>query len=219
MILAVPLVEVDDQQKAAAGSGSSNKGTALLSLLLDDPLPTPGQPRTVVPTGIKELDDVLPPMDESYFTYHGSLTTPPCSENVRWYVFSSPQFISTATLHGLRKALQKQMPKTFKDVGNARPPQDLNGRTVRRFVDPFGDRADQAPLFFAGGPTAHRILSGAFGIITAPPNSLVIAFLAASVTAIFLVARSKWRHAHETHGFGTEHGIEYAPVRGYGTMS
>jgi carbonic anhydrase len=201
MVLAVPLVAIETTASARK-PGASNKGMALLSLLYGAPLPTAARVKVVVPNGggTTELDDLLPPLDESYFTYHGSLTHPPCSENVRWYVFSSPQFVEVAVLRDLKKALARDMPLSFKEWGNARPPQLLNGRTVRRFVDPFADRsvdADGDPVVFGSSPTAHRLLDGAFVVMSSPPNSLIVAFIAASVTAVTLIVRHKWRHAHE----------------------
>jgi carbonic anhydrase len=62
----------------------------------------------------------LLPIGRSYFTYQGSLTTPPCTENVRWFVLKSPGRI------GLNQVL------TFGRLyrANARPVQPLNKRAV-----------------------------------------------------------------------------------------
>jgi carbonic anhydrase len=72
-------------------------------------------------TGGPEIDisKLLPP-DHAYFNYSGSLTTPPCSEGVRWFVLRTPVDISRAQL------------KTFaaRYPNNARPVQKLNGRHV-----------------------------------------------------------------------------------------
>jgi carbonic anhydrase len=65
----------------------------------------------------------LLPMKRDYLTYQGSLTTPPCSEGVRWIVFREPVRISDS-----------QVRKFTRAVGdNARPVQPLNGRTVSAF--------------------------------------------------------------------------------------
>lgn len=63
----------------------------------------------------------LLPADKGYFTFERSLTTPPCSEHVRWFVLKNPVTISDAEL----AAFGKRYPM------NARPTQPLNGRTVQ----------------------------------------------------------------------------------------
>lgn len=58
----------------------------------------------------------------AYWHYQGSLTTPPCSESVHWYVMEE------------RAAISPKMVRDFKDhfpdPMNNRPVQRLNGRTV-----------------------------------------------------------------------------------------
>jgi carbonic anhydrase len=63
----------------------------------------------------------LLPSSQSYYTYEGSLTTPPCSEIVRWVVLDTPIQASSAQLDTLRAQYD----------GNARPLQSLNDRTLR----------------------------------------------------------------------------------------
>jgi carbonic anhydrase len=64
---------------------------------------------------------LLPANKSAYYTFTGSLTTPPCSEGVTWFVLKSPMFISEQQV--LRFALLYSM--------NARPTQPLNGREIR----------------------------------------------------------------------------------------
>ncbi|KAL1453447.1 hypothetical protein WDU94_007585 [Cyamophila willieti] len=42
------------------------------------------------------LNDILPKKKNLYFTYKGSLTTPPCSEVVTWIDFKNPILLSHA---------------------------------------------------------------------------------------------------------------------------
>ena len=63
-----------------------------------------------------------------YFTYMGSLTTPPLTENVEWYVLKQPITASRAQLDALRGFY----------ADNFRTPQPLDGRIVTQF--------DPAPL-------------------------------------------------------------------------
>ena len=62
----------------------------------------------------------LLPADRRYFTYSGSLTTPPCSEDVRWIVLKSHSTLSPSEI------------ATFaaRYPNDARPVQNLNGREV-----------------------------------------------------------------------------------------
>lgn len=66
----------------------------------------------------------LVPAKAAYYTYAGSLTTPPCSEGVTWYVLAQPQEASDAQLAKLTAAIGSK---------NARAVQPVNGRTIRAF--------------------------------------------------------------------------------------
>jgi carbonic anhydrase len=70
-----------------------------------------------------DLKTILP-AKAAYYTYTGSLTTPPCSEEVTWYVLAEPQEISEAQLVKLTAAIGSK---------NARPVQPANGRTIKAF--------------------------------------------------------------------------------------
>lgn len=68
----------------------------------------------------QSIADLLP-TKRDYYAYMGSLTTPPCSENVRWHVLTTPVALSRNQLN----AFQALYPM------NARPVQPLNGRTIQ----------------------------------------------------------------------------------------
>ena len=60
------------------------------------------------------------PGDQNYYMYDGSLTTPPCTEPVRWYVMKTVIEASPSQI----SAFAKLYPN------NARPVQPLDGRTI-----------------------------------------------------------------------------------------
>jgi hypothetical protein len=72
------------------------------------------------------------PARMSYYQYNGSLTTPPCYENVQWFVFDEPVTISKDDLSILRKAISALPHTTVSATGNDNryPTMPLNGRTV-----------------------------------------------------------------------------------------
>lgn len=63
----------------------------------------------------------LLPNDMSYYTYSGSLTTPPCSEGVNWFILKTPIEVS--------KVEVDKFTSLFKH--DARPIQPLHGRVVK----------------------------------------------------------------------------------------
>jgi carbonic anhydrase len=70
--------------------------------------------------GTINLNDLLP-AERSYFTYMGSLTTPPCSEGVLWMVMKQPVQISSEQI-GIFARLYPM---------NARPIQSAAGRLIK----------------------------------------------------------------------------------------
>jgi carbonic anhydrase len=65
--------------------------------------------------------NALLPADKSYYTYMGSLTTPPCSEGVLWMVMKNPVPISAEQV-GIFARLYPM---------NARPIQQVSGRLIK----------------------------------------------------------------------------------------
>lgn len=62
----------------------------------------------------------LLPADKATFRYNGSLTTPPCSQSVKWVILEQPVEVSKEQVEVFGKLFPN----------NARPVQDLRGRTV-----------------------------------------------------------------------------------------
>jgi carbonic anhydrase len=60
------------------------------------------------------------PSEMGYYKFNGSLTTPPCSEGVRWQVLKTPVEASKSQIAAFQKLYKM----------NARPVQPLNGRKV-----------------------------------------------------------------------------------------
>jgi len=80
----------------------------------------------------KKVDDKKPlpktdlsallPRERAMFRYAGSLTTPPCSEGVRWQVMQSPTSVSEAQVRVFQELFK----------ANARPVQPLKARDVAK---------------------------------------------------------------------------------------
>ncbi len=63
----------------------------------------------------------LIPENKTYFHYMGSLTTPPCTEGVNWYVLKTPIEASKEEIEQLKQTMPS----------NARPIQDKNNRKIK----------------------------------------------------------------------------------------
>ncbi|XP_076449360.1 carbonic anhydrase-related protein-like isoform X1 [Babylonia areolata] len=77
------------------------------------------------------------PQLRDFWTYEGSLTTPPCSENVTWILLRYPLMVSHSQMEDFRRLKthnKGDQPRPGDDgtmADNFRPPQALNGRCVR----------------------------------------------------------------------------------------
>jgi carbonic anhydrase len=80
----------------------------------------PSAPGEANATQLTLTPNALLPTDRTYFAYAGSLTTPPCSEGVRWNVLRAPIQASPTQIAALREALG----------ASSRHVQPLNQRTV-----------------------------------------------------------------------------------------
>eukprot|EP00697_Spironema_sp_BW2_P004602 gnl/Spiro4/16245_TR8725_c0_g1_i1.p1 gnl/Spiro4/16245_TR8725_c0_g1~~gnl/Spiro4/16245_TR8725_c0_g1_i1.p1 ORF type:complete len:333 (+),score=80.85 gnl/Spiro4/16245_TR8725_c0_g1_i1:58-1056(+) len=74
-------------------------------------------------TSILVDPNVFLPSDRSFFKYNGSLTTPPCTEGVSWFVFRQPLQVSATQIAALDAVAAGALP-------TARPLQPMNSRTI-----------------------------------------------------------------------------------------
>lgn len=111
----------DDGRLAVVGvfimEGSHNRS---MDMVLGNVLSNVNQENVV--HGLQLNPAALLPKKRDFYHYNGSLTTPPCSEGVRWFVMSEAIQVSHA-----------QVKKFLGMVGkNARPVQPLNRRVVKK---------------------------------------------------------------------------------------
>jgi carbonic anhydrase len=104
---------------------------AVVAVLLQEGEPNPAvattwsnipgeKEKAVSPDGVEIQAIQLLPANYRYYTFSGSLTTPPCTENVTWLVMVEPVTVS-----------KEQIEKFAKLYPNdERPVQPLNGRAV-----------------------------------------------------------------------------------------
>jgi carbonic anhydrase len=118
--MVVHLVHADEKGNVAVVAVLLEKGedNALVHTLWKD---LPKEKEKVEFEKDVQIDaDGLLPSDHSYYTFSGSLTTPPCSENVTWFVLAHPVSVSAAEI--------EQFSKLYRN--DARPTQPLYGRVV-----------------------------------------------------------------------------------------
>lgn len=83
-------------------------------------LPREGEKITV--DGLKLDLPALLPADKGYYSFAGSLTTPPCSEGVSWMVLKNPIQLGPEQIKAFRRVFN----------ANARPIQATNGRLIQQ---------------------------------------------------------------------------------------
>jgi carbonic anhydrase len=89
-----------------------------------DNFPASGKQESSVAGATVNLSELIP-SKHGYFTFDGSLTTPPCSESVRWFVLKSAVEASESQI--------KQFASRYPH--NARPTQPLNDRVIEETKD------------------------------------------------------------------------------------
>lgn len=83
--------------------------------------------QVVAPTGATiDANDLLP-ANSTMFSYDGSLTTPPCTEGIDWYVMKNPIEMSSSQI-GAYASIAGLSPSN-------RPIQPINFRTVLKYLD------------------------------------------------------------------------------------
>jgi carbonic anhydrase len=70
-----------------------------------------------------DLNNMLP-VDHSYYHYVGSLTTPPCTEGVEWFVMKTPREASKEQIEKIKNAMP---------ANNYRPVQPKNDRVIEDY--------------------------------------------------------------------------------------
>ena len=121
----------DDGELAVIGVlmqvGAHNEA---LALIVDNLPSQPGE--TVHLEGVTIDVDELLPTDDHYYRYTGSLTTPPCWENVKWFVMVEPIELSR----------EQAVQGTYSAEANNRPVQPLGDRQVviERATGEYRDR-------------------------------------------------------------------------------
>lgn len=81
--------------------------------------------------GVDLVVTFAPQLGGKYYHYQGSMTTPPCSETVHWYVMETPAHVATSMAANFHELFPSPM--------NSRPLQELNGRTITYGAMATGD--------------------------------------------------------------------------------
>jgi carbonic anhydrase len=119
--LVAHLVHRSEDGKLAVVAVLMDKGarSPLVQAVFDN-LPKAKEQETSVAGLSIDLNALLPD-NRAYYSFTGSLTTPPCSEDVGWFVLKTPAQVSAEQVARFGRVYAM----------NARPVQPLNGRVVQ----------------------------------------------------------------------------------------
>jgi carbonic anhydrase len=114
------LVHADKDGNLAVVAVMFQEGAAnsLLTKLWEK-MPGKAGGKSALPGGLTVLP--LLPKERDYYRFNGSLTTPPCSEGVRWFVMKKPATASKGQIEQFAKAV---------GIANNRPIQPTNARAI-----------------------------------------------------------------------------------------
>jgi len=115
-----------------------------------------------------------PALDGHFFRYDGSLTKPPCTQSVKWFVFDTPTSMSEDQF----LAFQTLFPH-----GNKRPLQHMHGEKVVKNSFEGGELIEFD--FYLGRETARNYRSPYRGLIIVPILGTVILAVAV-MSAVFV---------------------------------
>ena len=114
------LVHADKDGNLAVVAVMFQEGAAnALLTRLWEKMPGKAGDKSALPTGLS-VSQMLP-KERDYYRFNGSLTTPPCSEGVRWLVMTKQATASKAQIQQFSKAV---------GIANNRPIQPTNARAV-----------------------------------------------------------------------------------------
>ncbi|UNI25073.1 hypothetical protein JDV02_010778 [Purpureocillium takamizusanense] len=128
----------DVDEDTTAGNASTTKNTALLDEVLGsvDKIARPG---TKTETGALKMSELVEVLSAGSFqTYEGSLTTPPCTEGVRWLVSTQKLAIKPGTFKMARSVIGFNARFLQNNVGvRKRTQKRLRVGTVPRIPIPY----------------------------------------------------------------------------------
>jgi carbonic anhydrase len=119
--MGIHLIHQDKEGKLAvvAVFVDPGKESAVIKTLWSN-LPQAKDKENVVDAAKINAFELLPSGDKGYYSFPGSLTTPPCTENVAWFVVKTPIQLSNDQIARFAKLYPM----------NARPVQPLNDRDL-----------------------------------------------------------------------------------------
>ena len=97
---------------------------SILSRIWDHLPPEGGESYYGRQVGINPI--FLLPAERDYYSYVGSLTEPPCTQGVEWFVLANPVEVDASYVQRMAQLVRS----------NARPVQPLNGRAVVAVMRP-----------------------------------------------------------------------------------
>ncbi len=108
----------DDGEYAVVGVMMERGGENPAYVPVWDNMPAEeGGPQAIEGVAVNAAD--LLPAEQSYYRYNGSFTTPPCTEEVKWFLMNTPVELSDAQMAAFEAIYD----------GNYRPVQPFNDRT------------------------------------------------------------------------------------------